>query len=172
MGDGSTVPVMPFVATAGATAGSGAEEGGQAEAMARSTEKGLELGVPSLAIIIGEGGSGGAIAIASANRVLMLENAIYSVIAPEAGASILFRDAAKAQDMATAQKITAQDLLGFGVIDAIIPEGTGGAHRHHEAIMASTREAIAKFLKDFAGKGRLETREHRREKFLAIGSAL
>src|SRR6185312_122800 len=131
------------------------------EAIARSTEKCLELGVPNIAIVIGEGGSGGAIAIAVANRVLMLENSIYSVISPEAGASILFRDAAKAQDMATAQKITAQDLLGFGVIDAIIPEGAGGAHRHHDAVMASTRDAIAKFLGEFAGKGRLETREHR-----------
>nr|WP_314257141.1 acetyl-CoA carboxylase carboxyltransferase subunit alpha [uncultured Devosia sp.] len=172
MADRFNIPLISFVDTAGAYPGIGAEERGQAEAIARSTEKCLELGVPNIAIVIGEGGSGGAIAIAVANRVLMLENSIYSVISPEAGASILFRDAAKAQDMATAQKITAQDLLGFGVIDAIIPEGTGGAHRHHEAIMGSTRDAIAKFLKDFAGKGRLETREHRREKFLAIGSAL
>lgn len=172
MADRFNIPLISFVDTAGAYPGIGAEERGQAEAIARSTEKCLELGVPNIAIVIGEGGSGGAIAIAVANRVLMLENSIYSVISPEAGASILFRDAAKAQDMATAQKITAQDLLGFGVIDAIIPEGTGGAHRHHETIMGSTRDAIAKFLKDFAGKGRLETREHRREKFLAIGSAL
>src|SRR5690606_7074562 len=135
-----------------------------------STEKGLELGVANIAIIIGEGGSGGAIAIATANRVLMLENAIYSVISPEAGASILFRDAARAQDMATAQKITAQDLLGFRVIDGIIPEPTGGAHRHHGAVMDATTRALDTFLADFAGKSRLETREHRREKFLAIGT--
>ena len=172
MADRFNIPLISFVDTAGAYPGIGAEERGQAEAIARSTEKCLELGVPNIAIVIGEGGSGGAIAIAVANRVLMLENAIYSVISPEAGASILFRDAAKAQDMATAQKITAQDLLGFGVIDGIIPEPAGGAHRHHEAIMDSTRGAIAAFLGDFAGRGRLETREHRREKFLAIGSAL
>jgi acetyl-CoA carboxylase carboxyl transferase subunit alpha len=172
MADRFNIPLISFVDTAGAYPGIGAEERGQAEAIARSTEKCLELGVPNIAIVIGEGGSGGAIAIAVANRVLMLENAIYSVISPEAGASILFRDAAKAQDMATAQKITAQDLFGFGVIDGIIPEPAGGAHRHHEAIMDSTRSAIATFLGDFAGRGRLETREHRREKFLAIGSAL
>jgi acetyl-CoA carboxylase carboxyl transferase subunit alpha len=172
MADRFNIPLISFVDTAGAYPGIGAEERGQAEAIARSTEKCLELGVPNIAIVIGEGGSGGAIAIAVANRVLMLENAIYSVISPEAGASILFRDAAKAQDMATAQKITAQDLLGFGVIDGIIHEPAGGAHRHHEAIMESTRSAISGFLSDFAGRGRLETREHRREKFLAIGSAL
>ena len=172
MADRFNIPLISFVDTAGAYPGIGAEERGQAEAIARSTEKCLELGVPNIAIVIGEGGSGGAIAIAVANRVLMLENAIYSVISPEAGASILFRDAAKAQDMATAQKITAQDLLGFGVIDGIIHEPAGGAHRHHEAIMESTRGAIAGFLADFAGRGRLETREHRREKFLAIGTTL
>lgn len=172
MADRFNIPLISFVDTAGAYPGIGAEERGQAEAIARSTEKCLELGVPNIAIVIGEGGSGGAIAIAVANRVLMLENAIYSVISPEAGASILFRDAAKAQDMATAQKITAQDLLGFGVIDGIIPEPAGGAHRHHEAIMASTRDAITRFLGEFSGKGRLETREHRREKFLAIGTTL
>ncbi|MDB5612515.1 MAG: acetyl-CoA carboxylase carboxyltransferase subunit alpha [Devosia sp.] len=172
MADRFNIPLISFVDTAGAYPGIGAEERGQAEAIARSTEKCLELGVPNIAIIIGEGGSGGAIAIAVANRVLMLENSIYSVISPEAGASILFRDAAKAQDMATAQKITAQDLLGFGVIDSIIPEPAGGAHRHHEVIMASARDAIATFLADFAGRGRLETREHRREKFLAIGTTI
>ena len=172
MADRFNIPVVSLVDTAGAYPGIGAEERGQAEAIARSTEKGLELGVANIAIIIGEGGSGGAIAIATANRVLMLENAIYSVISPEAGASILFRDAGRAQDMATAQKITAQDLLGFGVIDAIIPEPAGGAHRHHGIIMESARAAIAGFLDDFDGKSRLETREHRREKFLAIGTSL
>ena len=172
MADRFNIPLISFVDTAGAYPGIGAEERGQAEAIARSTEKCLELGVPNIAIIIGEGGSGGAIAIAVANRVLMLENSIYSVISPEAGASILFRDAARAQDMATAQKITAQDLLGFGVIDSIIPEPAGGAHRHHETVMAAARDAIATFLAEFAGKGRLETREHRREKFLAIGTTI
>jgi acetyl-CoA carboxylase carboxyl transferase subunit alpha len=102
----------------------------------------------------------------------MLENAIYSVISPEAGASILWRDAAKAQDAANNMKITAADLLGFGIVDGIIPEPPGGAHRHHEAVIESTRDAIAQFLVDFDGRGRLELREHRREKFLAIGSNL
>ena len=172
MADRFNIPVLSFVDTAGAYPGIGAEERGQAEAIARSTEKSLELGVPNLAIIIGEGGSGGAIAIATANRVLMLEHAIYGVISPEAGATILFRDAAKAQEMATVQKITAQDLLGFKVIDGIIPEPTGGAHRHPETVMAASREAIARFLADFADRSRLELREQRREKFMAIGTAL
>jgi acetyl-CoA carboxylase carboxyl transferase subunit alpha len=173
LADRFNIPVISFVDTSGAYPGIGAEERGQAEAIARSTEKSLELGVPNLAIIIGEGGSGGAIAIATANRVLMLENAIYSVISPEGGASILWKDAAKAQDAATGMKITAQDLMGFGVIDAIIPEPAGGAHRHPEIVMDNTRSAIAGFLDSFSGnKGRLEIREQRREKFLAMGSAL
>lgn len=173
MADRFGIPVISFVDTAGAFPGIDAEERGQAEAIARSTEKSLELGVPNLAIIIGEGGSGGAIAIATANRVLMLENAIYSVISPEAGASILWRDAAKAQDAANNMKITASDLLGFGVIDAVITEPPGGAHRHHAEVMASTSRAIAQFLSDFPGKrSREEVREHRREKFLAIGTNL
>jgi acetyl-CoA carboxylase carboxyl transferase subunit alpha len=172
MADRFNLPIVSFVDTAGAYPGIGAEERGQAEAIARSTEKSLELGVPNLAIVIGEGGSGGAIALATANRVLMLENAVYTVISPEGGASILWRDAAKAQDAANNMKITAPDLLGFGVIDAIIPEPAGGAHRHLDEVMASTREAIMKFVKDFDGKGRLELREQRREKFLAIGSHL
>jgi acetyl-CoA carboxylase carboxyl transferase subunit alpha len=172
MADRFNIPVISFVDTAGAYPGIGAEERGQAEAIARSTEKSLELGIPNLAVIIGEGGSGGAIAIATANRVLMLEHAIYSVIPPEAGAAILYRDAGKAPEMATAQKITATDLLGFRVIDGIIPEPAGGAHRHPEYVMDLTGKAIAKFLTEFEGKTRLELREHRREKFLAIGTNL
>jgi len=173
MADRFSIPVIAFVDTSGAYPGIGAEERGQAEAIARSTEKCLELGVPNLAIVIGEGGSGGAIAIATANRVLMLEHAIYAVASPEASASILWKDAAKAQEAATNMKITAQDLMGFGVIDGIIAEPVGGAHRHPEAVMASTRSAIEDFMSSFAGnKGRLEIREQRREKFLAIGSAL
>jgi acetyl-CoA carboxylase carboxyl transferase subunit alpha len=172
MADRFNMPIVSFVDTSGAYPGIGAEERGQAEAIARSTERCLELGVPNLAIIIGEGGSGGAIAIATTNRVLMLENAVYSVISPEAGASILWRDAAKAQDAANNMKITAADLLGFGIIDGIIPEPPGGAHRHHHAVMESTRGAITQFLGDFEGRSRLELREHRREKFLAIGSNL
>jgi acetyl-CoA carboxylase carboxyl transferase subunit alpha len=173
MADRFSIPVVSFVDTAGAYPGIGAEERGQAEAIARSTEKSLELGVPNLAIVIGEGGSGGAIAIATANRVLMLEHAIYTVASPEASASILWKDAAKAQDAATNMKITAQDLLGFGVIDGIIPEPPGGAHRHPEAVMEATRDAIEAFLESFSGnKGRLEIREQRREKFLNMGTAL
>ncbi|MHB1102684.1 MAG: acetyl-CoA carboxylase carboxyltransferase subunit alpha [Devosia sp.] len=172
MADRFNIPLIAFVDTAGAYPGIGAEERGQAEAIARSTEKCLELGIPNLAVIIGEGGSGGAIAIATANRVLMLENAIYSVISPEAGASILWRDAAKAQDAANNMKITATDLLGFGIIDGIIPEPAGGAHRHASEVMNETGKAISQFITDFEGKSRLELREHRREKFLAIGSNL
>ena len=172
MAEKFSLPVLTLIDTAGAYPGIGAEERGQAEAIARSTEKCLELGVPNLALIIGEGGSGGAIAIATANRILMLENAIYSVISPEAGASILWRDAAKAQDAANNMKITANDLLNFGIIDGIIAEPPGGAHRHHEVMMDATRSEIDRFLKDFEGKSRLELREHRREKFLAIGSNL
>jgi len=173
MADRFGLPVISFVDTAGAYPGIGAEERGQAEAIARSTEKSLEIGVPNLAIVIGEGGSGGAIAIATANRVLMLEHAIYSVISPEAGASILFRDAGRAQDMAAAQKITAQDLLALGVIDGIIEEPLGGAHRQPEAVMEATRQHIARFFADFNDDlGPLEIREMRREKFLAMGSGL
>jgi acetyl-CoA carboxylase carboxyl transferase subunit alpha len=173
MADRFNIPVISFVDTAGAYPGIGAEERGQAEAIARSTEKCLELGVPNLAIIIGEGGSGGAIAIATANRVLMLENAIYAVASPEASASILWKDAARAMDAANNMKITAQDLLGFGVIDGIIPEPAGGAHRHPETVMANAANAITAFLQDFPGtRGHLEVREHRREKFMSIGSAL
>ena len=172
MADRFNIPLVAFVDTSGAYPGIGAEERGQAEAIARSTEKCLELGIANIAIIIGEGGSGGAIAIATSNRVLMLENAVYSVISPEAGASILWRDAAKAQDAANNMKITATDLLNFGVIDGIIPEPAGGAHRHHEEVMSATRNAITQFLTDFEGKTRLELREHRREKFLAIGTNL
>ena len=136
--------MLSLVDTAGAYPGIGAEERGQAEAIARSTEACLELGVPNVAVIIGEGGSGGAIAIATANRVLMLEHAIYSVISPEGAASILWRDTAKAQEAATGMKITAQDMMRFGVIDQIVTEPPGGAHRDPAAAIAATGEAIAK----------------------------
>ena len=173
MADRFNIPIISFVDTAGAYPGIGAEERGQAEAIARSTEKCLELGVPNLSIIIGEGGSGGAIAIATANRVLMLENAVYAVASPEASASILWKDAGKAPDAANNMKISAQDLLSFGVIDGIIAEPAGGAHRHPETVMDNTKNAIGEFLASFSGnKGRLEIREQRREKFLAIGSTL
>ncbi len=173
MADRFNIPVLSFVDTAGAYPGIEAEERGQAEAIARSTEKCLELGVPNLAVIIGEGGSGGAIAIATANRVLMLENAVYAVASPEASAAILWKDAARAQDAANAMKVTAQDLLQLGVIDAIVPEPVGGAHRNPEAVMTETRKAVEAFLAAFPGTmGRLQVREQRREKYLAIGSTL
>ena len=148
MADRFDMPVLSLVDTAGAYPGIGAEERGQAEAIARSTEACLQLGVPNVAVIIGEGGSGGAIAIATASRVLMLEHAIYSVISPEGAASILWRDASKAQEAATNMRITAQDLLRFGVIDEIIDEPVGGAHRDPAAIIAATGEAIANALDD------------------------
>src|SRR6267143_4014220 len=137
------IPVIALVDTEGAYPGIGAEERGQAEAIARSTETCLELGVPNIAVIIGVGGSGGAIAVATANRVLMLEHAFYSVISPEGAASILWRDTSKAQEAATSMKITAQDLSRFGIIDRIVTEPIGGAHRDPKAAIASTGEAIA-----------------------------
>src|ERR1700716_3865464 len=150
MADRFGIPVLSLVDTAGAYPGIGAEERGQAEAIARSTDACLQLSVPNVAVIIGEGGSGGAIAIATANRVLMLEHAIYSVISPEGAASILWRDTAKAQDAATGMKITADDMMRFGVIDQIVTEPPGGAHRDPAAAMASTREAIANALHDLS----------------------
>src|SRR5437899_3676276 len=143
MADRFGIPVISLVDTAGAYPGIGAEERGQAEAIARSTEACLGLGVPNVAVIVGEGGSGGAIAIATANRVLMLENAIYSVISPEGAASILWRETSKAQEAATGMKITAQDMVRFGVIDQIVTEPIGGAHREPAAAVASTAHAIA-----------------------------
>src|SRR5215831_19810328 len=172
MADHFDVPVLALVDTAGAYPGIGAEERGQAEAIARSTEACLEIGVPNIAVIIGEGGSGGAIAIATANRVLMLEHAIYSVISPEGAASILWRDTAKAEDAASNMKITAQDLARFGVIDQIVTEPPGGAHRDPAAAIASTGEAIAHALEELAGLDRETVRRQRREKFLAIGRML
>ena len=164
--------VLTLVDTAGAYPGIGAEERGQAEAIARSTDRCLALGVPMMAVIIGEGGSGGAVAIATANRVLMLEHAIYTVASPEAAASILFRDPARAIDAATSMKITAQDLKGLGVIDAIIPEPIGGAHRDTAMIFKRTGEAIAKGFAEFAGMGPEAVRRQRHEKYLEIGRNL
>ena len=169
MADRFGIPVLSLVDTAGAYPGIGAEERGQAEAIARSTSTSLELGVPNVAVIIGEGGSGGAIAIATANRVLMLENAIYSVISPEGAASILWRDTSKAQEAATGMKITAEDMMRFGVIDRIVPEPAGGAHRDPAAAIAATGESIASALDELAGLDRETVRRQRREKFLAIG---
>jgi acetyl-CoA carboxylase carboxyl transferase subunit alpha len=164
--------VISFVDTAGAYPGIDAEERGQAEAIARSTDCCLGLGVPTVSVIIGEGGSGGAIAIATANTVLMLEHAIYSVISPEGAASILWRDAARAKDAAAAMKITAQDLKKLGVIDGIVPEPKGGAHRAAAEAIAATGEAIATALSSYNGLPADELRRKRREKFLSIGRTL
>ena len=141
MADRFGLPVITFVDTAGAYPGIGAEERGQAEAIARSTDCCLSLGVPIVSVIIGEGGSGGAVAIATANRILMLEHAIYSVISPEGAASIIWRDSAKKEEAATAMKITAQDLEELGVIDGIISEPVGGAHRDPKQHDRRTRHA-------------------------------
>jgi acetyl-CoA carboxylase carboxyl transferase subunit alpha len=172
MADHFDIPVLSLVDTAGAYPGIGAEERGQAEAIARSTEVCLNLGVPNIAVVVGEGGSGGAIAIATANRVLMLEHAIYSVISPEGAASILWRDTAKAQEAATNMKITAQDMVRFGVIDGIIPEPTGGAHREPAAAIAATGDVLAKALAELGEFDRKAVRSQRREKFLAMGRAI
>jgi acetyl-CoA carboxylase carboxyl transferase subunit alpha len=172
MADRFDIPVIALIDTAGAYPGIGAEERGQAEAIARSTEACLEIGVPNVAAVIGEGGSGGAVAIATANRVLMLEHAIYSVISPEGAASILWRDTSRAQDAASAMKITAQDLERLGVVDAIVSEPTGGAHRDPVAAIGATGDAIAAALADLRGLDRAAIVQLRREKFLAIGRTL
>ncbi len=172
MADRFGLPVISFVDTAGAYPGIDAEERGQAEAIARSTDCCLGLGVPSVAVVIGEGGSGGAIAIATASAVLMLEHAIYSVISPEGAASILWRDAARAKDAAAAMKITAQDLKKLGVIDEIVAEPKGGAHRAAKEAIAATGDAIARALKNFVGVQPDALRKQRRDKFLAIGRSL
>jgi acetyl-CoA carboxylase carboxyl transferase subunit alpha len=172
MADRFGIPVLALVDTAGAYPGIDAEERGQAEAIARSTEACLSLGVPNVAVILGEGGSGGAVAIATASRVLMLEHAIYSVISPEGAASILWRDTTKAQEAATNMKITAADLAQFGIIDKIIAEPAGGAHRDPAAAVASTGQAIAAALSELKGLDRETLRRQRRDKFLAIGRGL
>jgi acetyl-CoA carboxylase carboxyl transferase subunit alpha len=172
MADRFGLPVISFVDTAGAYPGIDAEERGQAEAIARSTDCCLSLGVPTVAVVIGEGGSGGAIAIATANVVLMLEHAIYSVISPEGAASILWRDAARAKDAAAAMKITAQDLKKLGVIDEIVPEPKGGAHRGRADAIDATGQAIARALKAYEGVSGDVLRTQRREKFLSIGRGL
>src|ERR1700742_1050333 len=172
MADRFDIPVLALVDTAGAYPGIDAEERGQAEAIARSTEACLNLSVPNVAVILGEGGSGGAVAIATANRVLMLELAIYSVISPEGAASILWRDTTKAQDAATNMKITAADLTEFGIIDGIITEPVGGAHRDPAAAIAATGEVVAHAFAEFRGLDRETVRRQRRDKFLAIGRQL
>lgn len=172
LADRFAIPVLTLVDTAGAYPGVSSEERGQAEAIARSTETCINLGVPIVSMITGEGGSGGAIAIATANRVYMLEHAIYSVASPEAAASIVWRDSTRAKDTATAMKITAQDLLQLGVIDGIVAEPVGGAHRNPEAVMEDAAATIRGALADMAGMSPAELRQSRREKFLAIGRSL
>ena len=166
------LPVITLVDTSGAYPGVDAEERGQAEAIARSTDCCLALGVPLVSLVIGEGGSGGAIAIATGNSVLMLEHAIYSVISPEGAASILWRDAARARDAAAALKITAQDLKRLGVIDEIVPEPLGGAHRKPDVAIAAGGEAIARAMQALEGLSGDVLRTQRREKFLGIGRSL
>ena len=164
------LPVITLVDTPGAYPGKGAEERGQSEAIARSTEKCLQIGVPLISVIIGEGGSGGAVALATANRVLMLEHSIYSVITPEGCASILWKDAEKMVDAANALRLTAQDLLKLGVIDAIIAEPRGGAQRDGKAAIADVGASITKMLKELSGKKPAELIKDRRRKFLEMGS--
>ena len=165
------LPVLTFVDTAGAYPGMGAEERGQAEAIARSTEKGLMLGVPSIAVVTGEGGSGGAIAIAAASRVLILEHSIYSVISPEGAAGILFRDGSRGKDAAMAMKITAPDLLELKIVDRIVPEPIGGAHADPEAAIAAVGEALSEELKAMDGLDAAALKAQRAARFYAIGRA-
>jgi acetyl-CoA carboxylase carboxyl transferase subunit alpha len=172
MADRFGIPVITLVDTAGAYPGVGAEERGQAEAIARSTDCCLAVGVPIVTVVIGEGGSGGAVAIATANRILMLEHAIYTVASPEAAASILWRDSARAIDAATSMKITAQDLLELGVIDDIIPEPLGGAHRDKTTTIERTSAAIARVLDEFAEQAPEAVRRQRHDRFLEIGRSL
>jgi acetyl-CoA carboxylase carboxyl transferase subunit alpha len=172
LADRFDLPVVALVDTAGAYPGVGAEERGQAEAIARSTAACLELSVPNVAVVIGEGGSGGAIAIATANKVIMLEHSIYTVISPEGAASILWHDSSRAQDAATGMKITAEDLLKFGVIDSVVSEPVGGAHREPNATIAATGDAIAEALAALDNLPPDEIRRQRRDKYLAIGRSL
>jgi acetyl-CoA carboxylase carboxyl transferase subunit alpha len=169
LADRFSVPVVTLVDTPGAFPGVEAEERGQAEAIARSTEECLGLTVPIIAAVVGEGGSGGAVAIATANRVLMFEHAVYSVISPEGCASILWRTADKAADAAEAMKITAADLLALGIVDRIVGEPLGGAQRDPEAAIGALKGAIIEELDGCSSLGPNELRAQRRAKFLAIG---
>jgi len=164
------LPLITLIDTPGAYPGLGAEERGQAEAIARSTQKCLEIGVPLIAVIIGEGGSGGAVAFATANRIAMLEHAIYSVISPEGCASILWKDAEKMREAAEALRLTAQDLQKLGVIDRIIKEPLGGAQRGRDATIAAVGKAIEAMLAELAGKTPAALIKERRQKFLEMGA--
>jgi len=169
LADKFNIPVISFIDTPGAYPGVGAEERGQAEAIAKSIECCMLLSVPTLAIVIGEGGSGGAIALASANKVMMLENAIYSVISPEGCATILWRDPKRTLDAAKAMKLSSKDLLDLKVIDEIIPEPVGGAHRDRDLILDTVRKSIENNLNEFFNMSGNEIFNHRKNKFLTIG---
>ncbi len=171
MADRFNLPIITLVDTPGAFPGVQAEERGQAAAIARSTEACLAVEVPIVSCIVGEGGSGGAIALAAANRVLMLEHSIYAVISPEGCASILWRTSDKAADAAEAMKLTAQDLATLGVIDGIVPEPLGGAHRDPKTAIANLGTVIDRELNQLTGLSRAEIKKDRREKFLSIGRA-
>ena len=170
LADRFRIPVITLVDTPGAYPGKGAEERGQSEAIARSTEKCLQIGVPLISVVIGEGGSGGAVAFATANRVAMLEHSVYSVISPEGCASILWKDSEKMREAAEALRLTAQDLLNLGVADQVIPEPLGGAHRGREETIASVGNALRAMLKDLSDIKPKKLIADRRRKFLDIGS--
>ena len=169
LADKFKIPIISFIDTPGAYPGVGAEERGQAEAIAKSIECCMELSVPTISIIIGEGGSGGAIALASSNKVLMLQNAIYSVISPEGCATILWRDPKKTLEASKAMKLSSKDLLSLNIIDEIIPEPIGGAHRDKDLILDNVRESIKKNLEFFSNMDNNEIINHRKNKFLSIG---
>ncbi len=170
MADKFGLPVITLVDTPGAYPGKGAEERGQSEAIARSTEKCLQIGVPLVSVVIGEGGSGGAVAFATANRVAMLEHSVYSVISPEGCASILWKDAEKMREAAEALRLTAQDLEKLGVNDCVIEEPLGGAHRNHDATFEAVRTTLGTLLNDLSGKDADALLQDRRERFLSLGS--
>lgn len=171
MADKFGLPVITLVDTPGAYPGKGAEERGQSEAIARSTEKCLQIGVPLVSVVIGEGGSGGAVAFATANRVAMLEHSVYSVISPEGCASILWKDAEKMREAAEALRLTAQDLAKLGVNDRVIEEPLGGANRNPDATFEAVRKALSALLKDLSGKDAKALLKDRRERFLSLGSS-
>lgn len=170
LADRMGLPVVTLVDTPGAYPGKGAEERGQAEAIARSTAKCLEIGVPLVSVIIGEGGSGGAVAFATADRLAMLEHSIYSVISPEGCASILWKDAEKMKEAAEALRLTAQDLLALGVVDTVVPEPRGGAQRNKAETVERVGAAIADLLAELTGKKPGELRKARRRKYLDMGA--
>jgi len=171
MADRFSLPLITLVDTPGAYPGKGAEERGQSEAIARSTEKCLQIGVPIVSVVIGEGGSGGAVAFATANKVAMLEHSVYSVISPEGCASILWKDAEKMREAAEALRLTAQDLKQLGVIDRIIPEAVGGAHRAVPETIASVGKALAAMLGEMDQMDARTLVTRRREKFINLGQS-